>query len=109
MMLRCPDCNYNLAHRVSETCPECGGVFTDQQLIAYARSAAHPHPRADLVFHGCAIVACGFVASVIGLLGLVTFEVVPTVIGGMFVLGTVGLGISMKRVSRRKRAMRGDD
>lgn len=109
MKLRCPECNYDLTRRASEVCPECGRASTDKQLIAYARSAAHPHLRADIVFHCCAIAVCGLFGAVFLLVGIGFVAPFPYILGLVFILGGIGLGISVARVVKRERVIRGDD
>ena len=109
MELRCPACNYSLTRRASEVCPECGGVFTEEELIAHARASNHPHPRADLVFHGCAIVACLPVAAFCLLVGAIFFEPFAFGIGAVLTAVCVWLMFSARRTARRRCVMRGDE
>ena len=63
MSHNCPTCNYDLAGRARERCPECGTIWSDA-AIAGVRREKHTQRRIDAVGYGCLTVLCLFIGSV---------------------------------------------
>jgi hypothetical protein len=108
MITRCPTCGYELTGRAGARCPECGTIWTDDELRRQARNASRSHSRADLAGHGGAVVFCLFIALISTQLAIKYGA--PHLLIGALVLGLIAaaLLVSLRRMLRRWRATRDD-
>ena len=103
LTLACPSCDYDLSVRLTETCPECGCVFSEDEVHRWNQRLCAPHPKVDITGHGCCIMFCLLIAAACGLTAVGYGAPYLLVVALLPLAGVIALGLSLRRVVRRWR------